>query len=538
VSTPPRPLVAAEPRQQSTAEQLAAYMEKAPPAVADAFQRMQQATQILAHVADGIVVVDFDLRIRWANATFLQWCGGSAVGRGFYEALGAPREDGEFCPFHSVLACSDEDGTAQNCVTTDLAWRNNRHVEVRITRLRPSTSTPLFVALCHDTTSSVLKQQKLDALHRAGRELAALDPVQMAELSVAERVDLLRGNIRRLTRDLLHYEVIEIRLLDADSGRLDPLLQEGMTPEAASRVLFALPEGNGVTGFVAATGTSHLAPDTLADPLYLTGASGARSSLTVPLRFADRVVGTFNVESPKPGAFGEEDLQFAEIFSRAVAAALHTLDLLCAEKTSAASQSIDAVNREIVLPVDNILADAGNLLERYLGHDPEVAQRIRDILANARLIKQSVVRVGEDLAPQPLPSTIRLPPPPALRGVRVLVVDNDDAVRRSAHQFIGRWGGIVETARDGKEAVTMARFTPYDAVLADIRLPDMAGYEIYRAIRQAQPNARVILMTGFGYDPGHSLVKARQDGLRHVLYKPFRVDQLRDALSNLRKDPA
>ena len=149
-----------------------------------------------------------------------------------------------------------------------------------------------------------------------------------------------------------------------------------------------------------------------------------------------------------------------------------------------------------------------------------------------------MVRVGEDLAPQPLPSTIRLPPPPALRGIRVLVVDNDDAVRRSAHQFIGRWGGIVETARDGKEAVTMARFTPYDVVLADIRLPDMAGYEIYRALRQAQPNARVILMTGFGYDPGHSLVKARQDGLRHVLYKPFRVDQLRDALSNLRKDPA
>ena len=500
---------------------------------------MQQATHILAHVADGIVVVDFDLRIRWANATFLQWCGGQAVGRGFYEALGAPQSDGEFCPFHSVLAsASDSDDSPPVCVTTHLTWRGNRHLEVRITQFQAATASPLFVALCHDTTSVVLKQQKLDALGRAGRELAALDPVQMAELSVPERVDLLRGNIRHLTRDLLHYEVIEIRLLDAESGRLDPLLQEGMIPDAASRVLFARPDGNGVTGFVAATGISHLCPDTLADPLFLPGSSGARSSLTVPLRFADQVVGTFNVESPRPGAFGEEDLQFAEIFSHAVAAALHTLDLLRAEKTSSASQSIDAVNREIALPVDNILADAGNLLERYLGHDPEVAQRVRDILANARQIKQSIVRVGEDLAPQPLPSTIRLPPPPALRGLRVLVVDNDDAVRRSAHQFIGRWGGIVETARDGKEAVTMARFSPYDAVLADIRLPDMAGYEIYRAIREAQPTARVILMTGFGYDPGHSLVKARQDGLRHVLYKPFRVDQLRDALSNLRKDPA
>jgi hypothetical protein len=38
-------------------------------------------------------------------------------------------------------------------------------------------------------------------------------------------------------------------------------------------------------------------------------------------------------------------------------------------------------------------------------------------------------------------------------------------------------------------------------------------------------------MTSYGYDPHHSLVKARQDGLKHVLFKPFRVDQLRDALA-------
>ena len=84
----------------------------------------------------------------------------------------------------------------------------------------------------------------------------------------------------------------------------------------------------------------------------------------------------------------------------------------------------------------------------------------------------------------------------------------------------------------------MARLASYDAIVADIRLPDLSGYEVYRALREAQPSARVILMTGYGYDPGHSLVRARQEGLRHVLFKPFRVDQLRDALRNLGKDPA
>jgi CheY-like chemotaxis protein/putative methionine-R-sulfoxide reductase with GAF domain len=507
------------------------------PSLVDALRTFHQANHLLAHVADGIAVVDFDLRIRWANPSFQRWCGGNPVGRGFYEALGSPVVAGEdFCPFQSALASRDvtpDGGPA--CITCRLDCRDNRHIDLHITPLLDSDPTgPLFIALGHDATANVEQQRKLDALHKAGQELTALDPAQLAEMSVADRIELLKSNIRRLTRDLLHYDLVAIRLLDPATGKLIPLLHDGMTPEASTRELYALPENNGVTGYVAATGKSYFCPDTQADPLYITGAPGAHSSLTVPLRFGDRVVGTFNVESPRPDDFRPEDLQFAEIFSHSVAAALNTLDLLSAEKTSGASQSIEAVNREVALPVDDILADATTLLERYIGHSPEVAERIRKILGNARLIKQSIVNVGEEIGPRPLPSGIREAPPPGLKGIRVLVADNDDHVRRSAHALVGRWGGIVETARDGNEALTMARLASYDAILADIRLPDLSGYAVYRALREAQPNARVILMTGYGYDTGHSLVKARQEGLRHVLFKPFRVDQLRDALINLR----
>ena len=61
----------------------------------------------------------------------------------------------------------------------------------------------------------------------------------------------------------------------------------------------------------------------------------------------------------------------------------------------------------------------------------------------------------------------------------MLVADNDERVRRSAHGLLGRFGCVVETARDGKEALTMARLGIYDAILADIRLPDLTGYEAY-----------------------------------------------------------
>ena len=45
-------------------------------------------------------------------------------------------------------------------------------------------------------------------------------------------------------------------------------------------------------------------------------------------------------------------------------------------------------------------------------------------------------------------------------------------------------------------------------------------------------------MTGFGYDPSHSVVKARQQGLKSVLYKPFRLDQLLTEVENAVTSPA
>src|SRR5205085_3889391 len=123
------------------------------------------------------------------------------------------------------------------------------------------------------------------------------------------------------------------------------------------------------------------------------------------------------------------------------------------------------------------------------------------VIVGARAIKQCIQRVGEDIAPAGPVAGVKEPAPPALKGMRVLVADNDDRVRRSAHGLLGRWGCVVETARDGKEALALARLSTYDAILADIRLPDIGGYEVYRRLREAQPRARVILMTAYGYDP-------------------------------------
>ena len=72
----------------------------------------------------------------------------------------------------------------------------------------------------------------------------------------------------------------------------------------------------------------------------------------------------------------------------------------------------------------------------------------------------------------------------------------------------------------------------FDLVLSDIKMPDKTGYDVFASARRRSLTVPVILMTGFGYDPNHSIVRASQEGLQAVLFKPFKVDQL---LSEVRK---
>jgi CheY-like chemotaxis protein len=258
------------------------------------------------------------------------------------------------------------------------------------------------------------------------------------------------------------------------------------------------------------------------------------------LIFHDQTIGTFNVESPEPRAFSESDLQFLEIFSRNVAAALNTLELMVAQKASTAQESVEAIHGAVALPVDEILNDAVNIMERYIGHEPEVAKRLQHILRNARDIKQVIQKVGQKMAPaEAVPSSAPIVKRPKLRNSRILVVDADERVRNDAHALLERYGCYVETAHTGGEAVFMVRNTgvedDYDVIIADIRLPDCSGYDLLMQLKERLDPVPLVLMTGFGYDPGHSIVKARQAGLhpKAILYKPFRLDQLLDTVETM-----
>jgi len=498
---------------------------------------LAQSGAMLRDMPEGVALIDFDHRVLWANRRLLEWAEkteDTAVGMDFYELLGNPEIMGpDFSPFHTTMV-TGEDGNST------LQAGDNRYFQVNASTIEHPQKSQQLIVTIHDITKEILQQQKLEAIHQAGRDLADLRPNEIFMMEVDERIELLKENIRHYLSDLLNFQVIEIRLLEHSTGNLVPLLSVGIDQDAADRQLYAHPQGNGVTGYVAASGRSYVCQDVENDPLFLPGATNTNSSITAPLILHDQVLGTLNVESPDTAAFSDSDLQFLEIFARDVAFALNTLELLVAQKANTAQQSCDAIHSAVALPVDEILNDAVNVMEGYIGHSTEVVDRLRRILQNARDIKQTIQQIGEKMTPiEAVPVGEETVQHLALRGKKILVVDADDQVREDAHCLLEKYGCIVETAHKGDEAVLMVRssggFDSYDVIISDIRLPDYSGYQLMLRLGKIMQRVPMVLMTGFGYDPGHSIVKARQNGLhpKCVLFKPFRLDQLIDVINTV-----
>ena len=102
-------------------------------AVLEEAKKLMRAERILDALADGVAVVNADLRILWANPAFERWCGGSASGRDFYEALCSPQVLGpDYSPFHTAVTGKS--------VMTRLHCRDNRYLELHRSTSRAPVS--------------------------------------------------------------------------------------------------------------------------------------------------------------------------------------------------------------------------------------------------------------------------------------------------------------------------------------------------------------------------------------------------------------
>ncbi|MEE9294919.1 MAG: response regulator [Phycisphaerae bacterium] len=412
---------------------------------------------------------------------------------------------------------------------------------LRFTLRRPDggvfelTATPVLdkdggvrqvVAVVRDATQVRARQEKLAAVDHAGRELVRLDQEQVSSLDTAERLALLEQKIVRYLHDLMHFDNFSIHILDKKTNKLEMALSSGMPETVEDFDLYALPEGNGIAGYVAHYGRSYNCPDVSKDPRYLKGLDEARSSLTVPLRLNDEVIGVLNVESNQLAAFDDQGRQLAEMLGPDIATALHILDLLVVERFTTTGQLGSHVLAEVTEPLNDIMTDVENLVEDYIGHD-DLRHRLNRITNYALAVREAIKRVtspkGGVLGHRP--TAVRRHDP-ILTGKKLLIADDEVMIRETVRDVLASYGCEVQVVENGNQAVELIRNQRFDLVLSDIKMPGRNGYEVFAAAKDAHADTPVILMTGFGYDPNHAIVRARREGLAAVLFKPFKVDQL------------
>jgi signal transduction histidine kinase/ActR/RegA family two-component response regulator len=122
----------------------------------------------------------------------------------------------------------------------------------------------------------------------------------------------------------------------------------------------------------------------------------------------------------------------------------------------------------------------------------------------------------------------------ASEAVRVLVVDDNDDGADMLQVMLEMDGYTVDKAGDGQAAIALAQRMRPHAILMDIGLPDMPGYEAARRIR-AQPGGEDIIfiaMTGWGHDDARR--RAADAGMQHYLVKPVDLNVLRTYLAGIR----
>ena len=115
------------------------------------------------------------------------------------------------------------------------------------------------------------------------------------------------------------------------------------------------------------------------------------------------------------------------------------------------------------------------------------------------------------------------------QSLRVLVVDDEAAMREVLEMRLVEWGYRVVLARDGAEARLLAEHERPDAVISDVQLPQLGGLELLQALRAGDPDRPVVLITAYGSID--EAVEAMKLGARDFLTKPLDWGKLQSTLA-------
>ncbi|MGD1985738.1 MAG: response regulator, partial [Desulfobacterales bacterium] len=139
-------------------------------------------------------------------------------------------------------------------------------------------------------------------------------------------------------------------------------------------------------------------------------------------------------------------------------------------------------------------------------------------------LKKEFARISEKPAVR-APVVLQMKQEPATKNI--LVIDDEVAVNNNIRKILAKKGYHVDQAVTRDDALDKIRAKPYKLVLLDLRIPGVRGLELLQALRDQNPEAKVIIITG--YASIETAVEAARLGAIDYLAKPFTPDEIRDA---------
>ena len=116
----------------------------------------------------------------------------------------------------------------------------------------------------------------------------------------------------------------------------------------------------------------------------------------------------------------------------------------------------------------------------------------------------------------------------------ILVVENEVGMRATLCAILEDAGYKVSGLDKGAEALEMIRNQPFNVVITDIRLPDVNGMEILELAKEIDPEATVIMMTG--YTEEDLVRRAVSEGAYTCIYKPFDMEKVIRLVENISRE--
>ena len=259
--------------------------------------------------------------------------------------------------------------------------------DLRVLRLlAPLLAMALENARVHGSTYA--SEQRFRALFEVGRVLAStLDP----EVVMERALEILSTH--------LGYGNTSILRFDPSRGLLYLAAQRGDKGTGIKELRL----GEGICGHAAEIRKPILVPDVRDEPRYLSGATGTRTELAVPIAHADELLGVLDIESETPGALGREDCDVLMLFAAQMAVAIKNARLFH-EREVALRASRDAdrlktqflanTSHELRTPLTSIIGFSEVLIDGFAGElNAAQARCVGDVLSSGKHLLQLINRL-------------------------------------------------------------------------------------------------------------------------------------------------